>query len=197
MSATTLDDTAYVLIAASSEAMLSLAAPSVARHLNISEAQAKAQLQAGRVQMGADGVQMMSVLKALGLEPRAESALLHWLSVTAPGEAAAAIAAEVATIGDPQSLEVEHPTGFFTVAMDVALVGSEITVRRSALLRTGGQTVVYIRKSPTTFERRSAVNAVSQADGLFAPSGFTAGEAVVTQGAQALYAAQNPPAAEE
>ena len=42
MAATTLDDTAYLLIAASSEAMLSLAAPSVARHLNISEAQAKA-----------------------------------------------------------------------------------------------------------------------------------------------------------
>lgn len=95
MAATTLDDTAYLLIAASSEAMLSLAAPSVARHLNISEAQAKAQLRAGRVQLGADGVQMMSVLKALGLEPRAESALLQWLSITAPAEAAAAIASEV------------------------------------------------------------------------------------------------------
>jgi len=43
------------------------------------------------------------------------------------------VAAEVATTTDPQSLEVEHPTGFFTVAMEVAPDGR---IRRSALLRT-------------------------------------------------------------
>jgi 4-oxalomesaconate tautomerase len=49
------------------------------------------------------------------------------------------IAAEVAGIADVEAvreLEIEHPTGFFTVAMDVAIVGNEVKVRRSALLRT-------------------------------------------------------------
>ncbi|WP_411288690.1 4-oxalomesaconate tautomerase [Phenylobacterium sp.] len=49
------------------------------------------------------------------------------------------IAAEVAAIADGEAvreLDVEHPTGFFTVAMDVVLVGGRIQVRRSALLRT-------------------------------------------------------------
>ena len=49
------------------------------------------------------------------------------------------VAAEVAGIADVtavKSLDVEHPTGFFTVAMDVSLDAGEIKVRRSALLRT-------------------------------------------------------------
>ncbi|WP_293907366.1 4-oxalomesaconate tautomerase [Phenylobacterium sp.] len=49
------------------------------------------------------------------------------------------IAAEVAGIADVEAvkdLEIEHPTGFFTVAMDVSLVDGQIQVRRSALLRT-------------------------------------------------------------
>ena len=47
--------------------------------------------------------------------------------------------AEVAGIADVEAvkeLEVEHPTGFFTVAMDVAVVDGVVSVRRSALLRT-------------------------------------------------------------
>jgi 4-oxalomesaconate tautomerase len=49
------------------------------------------------------------------------------------------VAAEVAGIADVEAvkeLEIEHPTGFFTVAMDVALEDGAIKVRRSALLRT-------------------------------------------------------------
>jgi 4-oxalomesaconate tautomerase len=49
------------------------------------------------------------------------------------------IAAEVAGIADVtkvKTLEVEHPTGFFTVDMDVTLNGNEVEVRRAALLRT-------------------------------------------------------------
>lgn len=49
------------------------------------------------------------------------------------------VAAEVAGIADVEAvkeLEVEHPTGFFTVAMDVALEAGQVKVRRSALLRT-------------------------------------------------------------
>ena len=49
------------------------------------------------------------------------------------------VAAEVAGIADIKAvkeLEVEHPTGFFTVAMDVAVEGGVVSVKRSALLRT-------------------------------------------------------------
>jgi 4-oxalomesaconate tautomerase len=35
-----------------------------------------------------------------------------------------------------QRLEIEHPTGFFTVEMDVTVEGAGVTVNRSALLRT-------------------------------------------------------------
>jgi 4-oxalomesaconate tautomerase len=49
------------------------------------------------------------------------------------------VAAGVAVVGDGESgkeLEVEHPTGFFTVAMDVAVEGEAVQVRKAALLRT-------------------------------------------------------------
>lgn len=49
------------------------------------------------------------------------------------------IAAEVAGIADVtkvSTLEVEHPTGFFIVDMEVTLKGNEVEVRRAALLRT-------------------------------------------------------------
>jgi len=49
------------------------------------------------------------------------------------------IAAQVGVIpsgGSARQLEIEHPTGFFTVAIDVAIDGSSIVVRRSALVRT-------------------------------------------------------------
>jgi 4-oxalomesaconate tautomerase len=49
------------------------------------------------------------------------------------------VAAEVAGIADPasvKSLDVEHPSGFFTVEMDIAIAGNQVSVRRSALLRT-------------------------------------------------------------
>ncbi len=49
------------------------------------------------------------------------------------------VAAEVAGLGrvtGAQEIDVEHPTGFFTVAMDVSLDGERVKVRRSALLRT-------------------------------------------------------------
>lgn len=35
-----------------------------------------------------------------------------------------------------QRLEIEHPTGFFTVEMDVTVTGERVAVNRSALLRT-------------------------------------------------------------
>ncbi|MDE1150544.1 MAG: 4-oxalomesaconate tautomerase [Azospirillaceae bacterium] len=41
-----------------------------------------------------------------------------------------------ATVSGTVNLEVEHPTGFFTVCMDVADEGAERRIQRSALLRT-------------------------------------------------------------
>jgi 4-oxalomesaconate tautomerase len=49
------------------------------------------------------------------------------------------IAAEVASLKDgsgERSLDVEHPTGFFTVNMEVTIESGEVKVRRAALLRT-------------------------------------------------------------
>jgi 4-oxalomesaconate tautomerase len=52
-----------------------------------------------------------------------------------PGSVAAQVAG-VSPRSGSQRLEIEHPTGFFTVDMDVTLEGVAVTVNRSALLRT-------------------------------------------------------------
>jgi 4-oxalomesaconate tautomerase len=52
-----------------------------------------------------------------------------------PGSVAAQVAGLTPRCG-AQRLEIEHPTGFFTVEMDVGLEGNTVTVKRSALLRT-------------------------------------------------------------
>lgn len=52
-----------------------------------------------------------------------------------PGSVAHEVAG-LAPTGDATAVEVEHPTGFFTVTMDVAINGGTVEVRRSALLRT-------------------------------------------------------------
>jgi len=49
------------------------------------------------------------------------------------------VAAEIAGIAAPSGvadLDIEHPTGFFTVSMDVGIDAGDVTVRRAALLRT-------------------------------------------------------------
>lgn len=47
------------------------------------------------------------------------------------------VAADLAVMsGDCRLLKVEHPTGFFTVDMDVSGTGVDLVVRRAALLRT-------------------------------------------------------------
>jgi 4-oxalomesaconate tautomerase len=52
-----------------------------------------------------------------------------------PGTVAERVAGRAAATGS-RRLEIEHPTGFFTVEMDVTGSGSDLTVNRSALLRT-------------------------------------------------------------
>jgi 4-oxalomesaconate tautomerase len=53
-----------------------------------------------------------------------------------PGSVAHAIADVAAATEDPADIEVEHPTGFFTVTLQVEISAGTITVTRSALLRT-------------------------------------------------------------
>ncbi|HXQ22906.1 MAG TPA: 4-oxalomesaconate tautomerase [Candidatus Acidoferrales bacterium] len=58
-------------------------------------------------------------------------------AIAAPGSVAARVAGVAATtVSGPQSFDIEHPTGFFTVAMDVTADGHMIKVNRAALLRT-------------------------------------------------------------
>ncbi|MET0534920.1 MAG: PrpF domain-containing protein, partial [Steroidobacter sp.] len=45
------------------------------------------------------------------------------------------VAAKLARLSGGR-VDVEHPTGFFTVDMDVAVTNGQVNVRRSALLRT-------------------------------------------------------------
>ena len=64
------------------------------------------------------------------------------------------VAAKVAGLGGAsgaQRLEIEHPTGFFTVDMEVEQGTSGIIVQRSALLRTARKLMrgeVYVRSAP-------------------------------------------------
>nr|WP_321396076.1 4-oxalomesaconate tautomerase [Emcibacter sp.] len=53
-----------------------------------------------------------------------------------PGSVADGIAELPVSSDGAQRLDVEHPTGFFTVDMDVTVNGSDVDVKRSALLRT-------------------------------------------------------------
>jgi 4-oxalomesaconate tautomerase len=65
--------------------------------------------------------------------------VLGAVSVATACVAPGSIAAEVAGLIPPsgvQRLEIEHPTGFFTVEMDVTVEGNAVTVNRAALLRT-------------------------------------------------------------
>lgn len=52
-----------------------------------------------------------------------------------PGSVAASVAA-LPKGGAATPLDIEHPTGFFTVEVDIAVDGASIAVRRAALLRT-------------------------------------------------------------
>jgi 4-oxalomesaconate tautomerase len=52
-----------------------------------------------------------------------------------PGSVAASVA-RASGAGGSTTLDIEHPTGFFTVEMDVEGAGADLVVKRSALIRT-------------------------------------------------------------
>jgi hypothetical protein len=87
--------------------------------------------------------------------------------------------------------------GAGTVAPATLVLGAAaqgVIIPRVALLRTGGQTFAYVRRDGSTFERRVIQGGVADPQGLFAPTGFQPGAAVVVKGAAQLFAAEATPA---
>jgi 4-oxalomesaconate tautomerase len=69
-----------------------------------------------------------------------------------PGSVAAEVSGLDGAAGE-RTLDVEHPTGFFSVAMDVGVEDGAVTVRRAALLRTARKLMrgeVYVPASVWT-----------------------------------------------
>lgn len=61
---------------------------------------------------------------------------------------------------------------------------------RAALLRSGGETWVYVRTSGESFLRKPVTGGMVDPGGLFVAGGFRPGEPVVTRGSAALFAAE-------
>ncbi len=76
------------------------------------------------------------------------------------------------------------------VSLSVPNTGSGIVIPRAALLRTAGQTWVYVKLSPTRFERRVVLVGSAIGTGLIARKGVVSGETVVVQGASMLLSAE-------
>lgn len=123
--------------------------------------------------LGPDGRATAQILgSSRTSDPRLQSTGLIGL-VTGPA---------AARLGSGLSVPVSIPSG--------AGAGG-VLIPRSALIRAGGATFAYVRKDATHFERREVGGGVAEPGGLFAAAGFRPGEAVVTSGAAALYAAES------
>lgn len=72
-----------------------------------------------------------------------------------------------------------------------------VLLPRSAVLRAGGETFVYVHTRGTHFDRRNLGRILSSPDGLVTVSGVRPGEAVVISGASVLYAAESQPKGED
>jgi hypothetical protein len=77
------------------------------------------------------------------------------------------------------------------VEIGAALPG--VLLPRGALIRSGESLWAYVRTADDAFERREVVGAHAIEQGWFAPSGFAAGEIVVSEGAASLMAAERGP----
>jgi hypothetical protein len=65
-----------------------------------------------------------------------------------------------------------------------------VVAPRAALLRSGGETWVYVRTAAESFQRKPVEDGAAVPAGLFVSSGLKPGEQVVTTGAAALFAAE-------
>jgi hypothetical protein len=101
----------------------------------------------------------------------------------------------LALVSGPAAVQL----GTGTVASATVSHGADaagVVIPRTALLRTAGQTFVFIRRDATGFERRVVPAGSSDPDGLFVTNGFRPGEPVVVAGASQLFAAQSKGEAE-
>lgn len=79
-----------------------------------------------------------------------------------------------------------------TQSAHIAQAQSEtgVVIPRSAVVRWRGAAWAYVRTGPDRFERRLVDAPIPEEDGLFSARGFKSGDAVVTRGAVALFAAE-------
>ena len=72
-----------------------------------------------------------------------------------------------------------------------------VLLPRSAIVRAGGESFVYVHTRGSHFDRRRLGSLSSQPDGVVTVSGVRPGEAVVISGASVLYAAESQPKGED
>ncbi len=129
-----------------------------------------------RVDIGDGSVRGPVIGPARAAEPRLQSSGLI-VEVTGPQ-------AMLLSVGLTQSAHIESSTP-----------QSGVMLPRAAVVRFRGADWVYVRTGPGGFDRRLVQDPAPEADGLFVAQGFNAGDELVVQGAQALFAAeQNGPA---
>jgi hypothetical protein len=128
-----------------------------------------------KVDVGDGSVRGPVIGPARAAEPRLQSSGLI-VEITGPQ-------AILLSVGLTQSAHIESSTP-----------QTGVLLPRAAVVRFRGADWVYVRSGPGGFDRRLVQDPVLEADGLFVAQGFNAGDEVVTQGAQALFAAeQNGP----
>ncbi len=76
--------------------------------------------------------------------------------------------------------------------IETGAAAAGVTIPRGAIVRRGGETLVYIRRDAGSFEHRAVVGGAPGPAGLFVARGFRPGEAVVIKGAAQLLAAETP-----
>jgi hypothetical protein len=124
-----------------------------------------------KVDVGDGSVRGVVLGPARAAEPRLQSSGLI-VEVTGPS-------AILLSVGLTQSAHIETrsaQTGFIAP--------------RSSIIRFRGSDWVYVRTGPGAFERRALTDPVPETDGFFVAQGLSAADDVVTQGAAALFTAE-------
>lgn len=124
-----------------------------------------------RVDIGDDSVTGRVIGPARQAEPRLQSS---GLMVEVTGKSAILLA-----VGLVQSAHIATTTP-----------KAGVLIPRSAVIRYEGSDWAYVRVGPTRFERRLMQDPQAEPDGFFETDGFSAGDQVVSQGAAALFAAE-------
>jgi hypothetical protein len=123
------------------------------------------------IDVGSDSVRGVVLGAARQAEPRLQSS---GLLVEVTGRSAILL-----SIGLTQSAHIENG------GPEVGVV-----VPREALIRYRGLVWAYVRSDPSHFQRRLVDGGEPEDAGLFVTQGFTPGEAVVVQGASAIFATE-------